>query len=79
MRAFERHLALLTAALRANAAMHGRAKPLLLANFTNNAAQMDSCNPLCHPAGYSFTCMGRFPTEGRPPLSPVKCPLWNLG
>ena len=79
MRTVECYLALLTAALRTNAAMHCRAKPLLLANFTNSAAQVHSCNPLCHPARCSFTRGGRFPTEARLPLTPVKCPLWNLG
>src|SRR4029077_3555388 len=53
-RAIERHLALLTTALRADASMHRRTEPLLFTDFTDNAAQSRLLKSLLHPGAHSL-------------------------
>jgi hypothetical protein len=59
--AVERNLALFAATLRADAAMHGRAKPLLLSDLANGAGHEASPIPLWHPA----LAFGRLSEGGR--------------
>jgi hypothetical protein len=59
--AVERNLALFTATLRADAAMHGRTKPLLLSDLANGAGHEASPIPLWHPA----LAFGRLSEGGR--------------
>src|SRR5579863_4085954 len=48
-RAIERHLSLLAATLGANAPVNGGTESLLLADFTDGAAQWNSCKHYCIP------------------------------
>src|SRR5580704_9649835 len=66
--AVERNLALFAAALRADAAMHGRAKTLLLSDLANGAGHEASPIPLWHSA----LAFGR-PSEGGPGTARGSC------